>query len=182
MPPGIIVIYLRCGHCKKLAPVYDEVAKELLDAGSPGTHFPISVRVAKIDADEHSSVKSTYGVQGFPTLIFFHKGQQIKYNGQRSKDFMVNWLTKKTRPAVVEIEADQLSELSTNGKVNVVLHGEVDSEQGKVLQEIAAADDYNSTSKNIKPTTLSEEVTRLREPLKFTDLSEKLRVPTQLRA
>ena len=98
-----------------------------------------------MDADEHSSVKGTYGVQGFPTLIFFHKGQQIKYNGQRSKDFMVNWLTKKTRPAVVEIEASQLSEIASNGKVNVVLHGELDSEQGKVLQEIATADDYNCT-------------------------------------
>jgi thioredoxin-like negative regulator of GroEL len=101
------------------------------------------VRVAKIDADEHSSVKGAYGVQGFPTLIFFHKGQQIKYNGQRSKDFMVNWLTKKTRPAVVEIEASQLDDLASNGKVNVVLHGEIDSEQGKLLQEIATADDYN---------------------------------------
>jgi protein disulfide-isomerase A1 len=61
------------------------------------------VRVAKIDADAHQSVKGTYQVQGFPTLIFFANGQQIKYNGQRTKEFMVNWLSKKTRPALVPI-------------------------------------------------------------------------------
>jgi protein disulfide-isomerase A1 len=81
-----------------LAPVYIEVAAELHAAGSP-------VRLAKIDADEHSSVKGQFGVQGFPTLIFFSNGQQVKYNGQRSKDAMVNWLLKKTRDPVVAIEA-----------------------------------------------------------------------------
>lgn len=58
---------------------------------------------------------------------------------------MVNWLTKKTRPAVVEIEAEGLAELSTNNKVNVVLHGDVESDHGKALQDIATADDYNCT-------------------------------------
>ena len=84
------------------------------------------MRVAKIDADEHSSVKGTYGVQGFPTLIFFNKGQQVKYNGQRTKEFMVNWLSKKTRPALIQIEAAKLEEIEASDKINVVLHGSAD--------------------------------------------------------
>jgi thiol-disulfide isomerase/thioredoxin len=68
----------RCGHCKKLAPIYDEVATELKDQGSP-------VRLAKIDCDEYGSVKSTYGIQGFPTLKFYIKGEKQDYSGQRTK-------------------------------------------------------------------------------------------------
>jgi len=77
----------RCGHCKKLTPIYDEVATELANQGSP-------VKLAKIDVDQYDSVKGTYGVQGFPTLIFYNNGQSQKYNGQRSKESMVNWLSK----------------------------------------------------------------------------------------
>lgn len=111
---------LRCGHCKKLAPIYDEVATELKNQGS-------TVRLAKIDCDQHGGVKSTYGVQGFPTLIFFNNGQSQKYQGQRSKEFMVNWLLKKTRDAVVAISSSELEGLASNGKVNIVYHGDITS-------------------------------------------------------
>jgi thioredoxin-like negative regulator of GroEL len=103
------------------------------------------VRLAKIDADAHSSVKGPYEVRGFPTLYYFSHGQKMKYSGQRTKEFMVNWLSKKTRPAVVAIELEKLEELSTNGKVNIVFHGDLEAnEHGKLIQEIAIADDYNS--------------------------------------
>ena len=108
------------------------------------------MRLAKIDADAHSSVKASYDISGFPTLIYFSNGQKIKYNGQRTKEFMVNWLNKKTRPAVTAIEASQLEELATNGKVNVVFHGDLAShENGALFQELATADDYNSISQAI---------------------------------
>lgn len=97
----VLILIFRCGHCKHLAPVYIEVAAELHAAGSP-------VRLAKIDADAYSSVKSKFSVQGFPTLIFFANGEQVKYNGQRTKEFMVNWLLKKTRDAVVPITAAEV--------------------------------------------------------------------------
>ena len=63
------------------------------------------MRVAKIDCDTHSKAKATYEVQGFPTLIFFSKGQQIPFNGQRNKEYMINWLLKKTRDPVVQLTA-----------------------------------------------------------------------------
>ena len=111
------------------------------------------MRVAKIDADAHSSVKGTYGVQGFPTLFFFLNGEKMKYEGQRTKDFMVNWLLKKTRDPVVTLEADKLDSLD-DGKVNFVFFGDLSSEQGSAFSSIAAADDYNSTILLIKLTTM----------------------------
>lgn len=96
------------------------MATELANQGSP-------VKLAKIDCDEYGSVKGTYGVQGFPTIIFYNNGQSQKYNGQRTKEFMVNWLSKKTRDPVVAIESSGLEALSSNGKVNIVYHGDINS-------------------------------------------------------
>lgn len=126
----------RCGHCKKLTPIYDEVAAELNAAGS-------TVRLAKVDCDAHSGVKSKYNVQGFPTLIFFSNGVEVKYNGQRSKEFMVNWLSKKTRDPVTAISLAEIEALSGNNKINIVYHGDISSENGQILANLAVADDYN---------------------------------------
>jgi hypothetical protein len=92
-------------------------------------------------------VKSVYEVKGFPTLIYFSNGQKIKYNGQRTKEFMVNWLNKKTRPAVTALELSQLEEVVGDGKVNIVFHGDLAThELGSSFEQLATADDYNSTA------------------------------------
>lgn len=59
------------------------------------------MRLAKVDATEHKKAAGEYGVRGFPTLYFFLNGEKIDYSGARSKDAMVNWLSKKTRDPVI---------------------------------------------------------------------------------
>ena len=39
----------------------------------------ISVKLAKVDATVDGKVTSTYGVQGYPTIFFFHKGEKINF-------------------------------------------------------------------------------------------------------
>jgi len=53
-----------CGHCKKLAPEYSAAA-EVLSTMDP------AVPLAKVDATEEKMLAEKYGVQGFPTLIYF---------------------------------------------------------------------------------------------------------------
>lgn len=163
-----------CGHCKRLAPIYDEVATELKNAGSP-------VRLAKVDCDAHPSVKGSYSVQGFPTLLFFNNGVEVKYSGQRSKEFMVNWLSKKTRDPVVAITADQLAGLAADGKVNIVFHGDITSQQGSSISAIAVADDYNSTSPATQPTTPLPLASSPREPSRSSDPSANPPPPSSTR-
>src|SRR5271156_5208117 len=53
-----------CGHCKNLAPVYEELAINFAFAAD-------KVSIAKVNADEHKSLGRDFGVQGFPTLKWF---------------------------------------------------------------------------------------------------------------
>merc|ERR1719230_802044 len=55
-----------CGHCKKLAPEYEETAKAF--AGEAG------VGVYTVDATENSELAGKYDVSGYPTLKWFPPG------------------------------------------------------------------------------------------------------------
>ena len=65
-----------CGHCKKLEPIYKELAEKLSGVED--------VVIAKMDstANEHPSLN----VQGFPTLKLYKPGNKTPtdYNGDRS--------------------------------------------------------------------------------------------------
>ena len=55
-----------CGHCKSLAPKYDELAAELKDVKG--------LVIAKIDATANEI--DGVSVNGFPTIKFFPKGSK----------------------------------------------------------------------------------------------------------
>ena len=81
-----------CGHCKSLAPIYEELATSLAHASS-------KVSIAKVNADEHKSLGKDYGVQGFPTLKWFSgkKGDAPEdYNGGRDIESLTAFVTEKT--------------------------------------------------------------------------------------
>jgi protein disulfide-isomerase A1 len=106
-----------CGHCKKLVPEYEKLATDLKKAGSPAV-------VAKIDATEHAGPATTYGVRGYPTLIFFKNGNQIKYEGERSTAAMESFITKKSGPASTELkDKASLDKFTANGGVVAYVTG-----------------------------------------------------------
>ena len=62
-----------CGHCKKLAPAYEEVANALKDE---------DVAIVKMDATAND-VPSTFEVRGFPTMYWLPKDSKnspIRYD------------------------------------------------------------------------------------------------------
>lgn len=70
-----------CGHCKTLAPKYEELATKLKDE---------DVVIAKMDATAND-VPPEYNVRGFPTLYWLPKNTKtpVAYNGGREvKDFV----------------------------------------------------------------------------------------------
>lgn len=56
-----------CGPCKALAPILDEISKEVGEKAN----------VVKVNVDECGELAQQYGIRGIPTLIFF-KGGQVK--------------------------------------------------------------------------------------------------------
>ena len=52
-----------CGHCKALAPIYEEL----------GQHFKDSADVVIAKVDSTKNEVSAVEVQGFPTLVLFRK-------------------------------------------------------------------------------------------------------------
>jgi thioredoxin 2 len=56
-----------CGPCKMIAPVVEEVAREM--AGR--------VRVAKLDVDENPATAARFGVRSIPTLLVLKGGQEV---------------------------------------------------------------------------------------------------------
>merc|ERR1711872_183315 len=85
-----------CGHCKKLVPVYDQLAE----------HFKSDddVVIAKLDATVNEISLKEAKVSGFPTLILFHKdGQVSKYEGDRSLESLKEFV----RPAAAVEDVDE---------------------------------------------------------------------------
>ena len=83
-----------CGHCKNLAPVFEELAASL-------SFVEDKVSIAKVDADEHKELGRRFGVQGFPTLKWFDgkKGSDPEdYNGGRDLESLQKFVQEKTAP------------------------------------------------------------------------------------
>lgn len=72
-----------CGHCQKLAPIWDELGEKLKDE---------AVDIIKIDATANDWPKSLYDVSGFPTIYWKPKDKSekpVRYNGGRAiEDFL----------------------------------------------------------------------------------------------
>ena len=80
-----------CGHCKTLAPVYEELASSFEYAKD-------KVQIAKVDADAERDLGKRFGVQGFPTLKFFDgkSDKPTEYNGGRDLESLSSFITEKT--------------------------------------------------------------------------------------
>lgn len=76
-----------CGHCKKLAPIFDELGEKLGDE---------EVSIVKFDATAND-VPAGYEVRGFPTLFWLPKDSKstpVKYEGGREVDDFVQYIAK----------------------------------------------------------------------------------------
>ncbi|CEH16879.1 Thioredoxin/protein disulfide isomerase [Ceraceosorus bombacis] len=86
-----------CGHCKKLAPTYDELAAAFGNDGKASA--TTKVTIAKIDADKNRDLGNRFAIKGFPTLKWFD-GKDIDkledYGGARDLDTLAKFVEEKT--------------------------------------------------------------------------------------
>jgi len=56
-----------CGPCKMIAPILEEVARDMGD----------KVKVAKLDVDSNNKTAGKYNIMSIPSLLFFKNGQLV---------------------------------------------------------------------------------------------------------
>lgn len=80
-----------CGHCKTLAPVYEEL-------GAAFSHASDKLSIAKVDADANKSLGKRFGIQGFPTIKYFDGKSEkpLDYNGGRDLESLTKFVAEKT--------------------------------------------------------------------------------------
>jgi thioredoxin 1 len=57
-----------CGPCKMIAPLLDEIARDL----------PDKVKIVKVNVDEEQQLAQQYGISNIPTLLFFKEGKEVE--------------------------------------------------------------------------------------------------------
>ncbi|CAK9142927.1 unnamed protein product [Ilex paraguariensis] len=91
-----------CGHCKKLAPILDDVAVSFENDDD--------VLIAKIDATANDIPTGTFDVKGYPTLYFKSaSGNLSQYEGDRTKEDIIDFIQKnRDKTAQQESKKDEL--------------------------------------------------------------------------
>jgi len=86
-----------CGHCKKLAPIWDELAEHYKDNEN--------IVIAKFDATANEA--EGVEIRGYPTLIFYPKNKKtgVDYNGERELQNFKDWLAENS-PVLKEGSGD----------------------------------------------------------------------------
>ncbi|KAF1956626.1 protein disulfide-isomerase [Byssothecium circinans] len=121
-----------CGHCKALAPEYEEAATALKEKSIP---------LAKVDCTEEQELCQKYGVEGYPTLKVFRGTENVTpYIGQRKADAIISYMTKQSLPAVSVLSKDTVEEFKTSDKVVLVAYFAADDKtSNETFSAVASA-------------------------------------------
>lgn len=124
-----------CGHCKRLAPTWDDLAMEVNVAGG-------KVKVGKVDCTLETSFCSEHGVRGYPTIKFFsHNTEGVKYAGKRTIEDFRSFLEEQLGKEEAE-NAEKIEEKKEEMKV--------EEETAKALPVMATNGLYELTDANFE--------------------------------
>ncbi|KAB5592742.1 Protein disulfide isomerase [Ceratobasidium theobromae] len=87
-----------CGHCKKLAPVWAELA-----AKTKGR-----VNIAEVNCEEHGALCRSQGVDGYPMLFFYNTGQKVDFRGGRKIEPLEQFVLRAVAPGVQPITPSEI--------------------------------------------------------------------------
>ncbi|CEP18291.1 hypothetical protein [Parasitella parasitica] len=110
-----------CGHCKRLAPVWDQL-------GEAASKQAPNLVIAKMDGTENDIPEEAgFDVAGFPTLKFFkaETNELIDYNGDRSVEHLIDFISQHTSNNVKLVISEVESANDAEKKESVNTHDEL---------------------------------------------------------
>jgi len=101
-----------CGHCKALAPEYDQASIMLQGQAS----------LAKVDCTAHRDLCTKYEVQGFPTIKLFRNDNEdpTDYDQARKADAIAKFMLKQKQPAFHEPKTKEDIEKLSQSEFSIV--------------------------------------------------------------
>ncbi|KZT20616.1 thioredoxin-like protein [Neolentinus lepideus HHB14362 ss-1] len=109
-----------CGHCKKLAPIWIDLAR----------HMQNKLTIAEVNCEDHSSLCKSQGVTGYP-MLYYYSGQgadKTEYAGGRKFEQLKAFAERVVAPAVQEIKFDALKDTASEHPVfYLLLHAQDDT-------------------------------------------------------
>ncbi|KAJ7276445.1 thioredoxin-like protein [Mycena haematopus] len=102
-----------CGHCKALAPHYEEAATALKEK---------NIKIAKVDCVDQADLCQSNGIQGYPTLKVYRNGTPSDYTGPRKAEGIIGYMVKQSLPAVTEVTASNHDEFQHADNLVVIAY------------------------------------------------------------
>ncbi|EJD00787.1 thioredoxin-domain-containing protein [Fomitiporia mediterranea MF3/22] len=114
-----------CGHCKKLAPTWTELA----------AHMRNQLTIAEVNCEIFKDLCKTQGIQGFPSLFYYSGGSgpgmhKAEYTGGRKFDQLKRFAETAVASSVVEVktEADYEHYVEESPVLYLFLHAPGDTQ------------------------------------------------------
>jgi len=119
-----------CGHCKSFARPY----------GSAATALAGKAVLACVDGTVNQDLLDRFEVKSFPTIKWFQSGDVADYTGKRTREGVINWVTKRTDGATTAIvDAAGLDAFKASSQYAVVVFADQDAGHKHLLSEFEAA-------------------------------------------
>jgi protein disulfide-isomerase A1 len=104
-----------CNNCQAFEPEYQKAAAVLKKE---------NIYLAKIDSSTDKKAAQKYKVSGYPTILFFLKGDPIEFTGRTQRE-VINWARKKAGSVIQNIdEREELEKFMKDNEICFVYFGD----------------------------------------------------------
>ncbi|KAF8897127.1 thioredoxin-like protein [Infundibulicybe gibba] len=120
-----------CGHCKKLAPTWKQLAK----------HMQNKLIIGEVNCEDHKALCASQDVKGYPSLIYYSKnGVKSEYQNGRKLEQLKTFAEKASAGGVHQLKTDELeSHIADNDVIYLLLYSSSDSQILDKIRHIAPA-------------------------------------------